>query len=227
MFGFEGDAGEGGEELAVFARRGRLDDGDRRGADQATGFEAARDRLEVFHAHIKTERGPETRVVFPTNRGVGLRRVFVAGEENDATGVRAVRERDARVGRRGQRRGDARNNLKRDARRDERLGFLAPAAEDKWIAAFESHDGFPFAREPHEDGLDIALGAAEAAAFFADEDFFGMVGGQRQNRGRDQIIIDHRVGLADEPMGFEREQLGVAWTGADESDTTGRIKGGG
>ena len=166
MLGAQRDFADGGEELAVLAGRGGLNDGGGRAGRETAGLQAARDRLEIFHAHVNAERRAELGVVFPANRGVGFVRILVAGEKHDGGTVGAVRERHAGIGRRGERGGDAGHDLERNAGVDERLGLLAAAAEDERIAALEADDGFALAREADERALDVALRAAEAAAFF-------------------------------------------------------------
>src|SRR5688500_13337178 len=132
--------------------------------------------------------------------------------------MRAMGERDAGIRRRGEGGGDAGDDFKLDAGRDQRFGLFATAAENKRVAALEADDVFAFAGEPDQRALDVALGAAEAAAFLADKHLFCLWSGQGQNRWRGQIVVDHRVGLADQPRGFDREKLWVAGPGADEED---------
>ena len=145
----------------------------------------------------------------------------MAGEENDAAGMGAVRERDAGVGGGGEGRRDAGNDFEGDAGGHEGLGFFAAAAEDERIAAFEPNDVFALPGKADEGGLDIGLRAAKAAAFFTDEDFFRIGPGEGEDGGGDEVIVDDGVGFADEAVSLEREQLGVAGAGADEGDAAG------
>ena len=68
-----------------------------------------------------------------------LGRVLVAGDEGDGAGQVAVRDRDARVGGRGDPGGDARARPRRHARGAQRLGLLAAAPEHERVAALQPH----------------------------------------------------------------------------------------
>ena len=75
----------------------------------------------------------------PVERGLGLLRVLVAGDEGDRRGVVAVGDRDAGVGGRGDAGGDAGHDLELDPGRAQRFALLAAAAEDERVAALQPH----------------------------------------------------------------------------------------
>ena len=71
------------------------------------------DPRERAHAHVEDERAGEARERGPVERGAGLVRVLVPGDEGHAAGELAMRDRDPGVGRRRDPGGDPRHDLER------------------------------------------------------------------------------------------------------------------
>src|SRR5688572_18352753 len=82
----------------MISRGGGLDDGRGRLAGESAGLEAARDRLEIFHAHVDAQRCAQATVILPTNRRVRLVGILVAGQENDRGAVGAMGEGNTSIG---------------------------------------------------------------------------------------------------------------------------------
>ena len=114
-------------------------------------------------------------------------------------------------------------NLKRDAGFSQGLGFFAAATKNKRVAAFEAHDIFPFARETDERAFNVALRAAEAATLLADENALRIRPDQREDFRRDEVVVDHGIGLLNETMRFQREKLRVAGTRSDEINVSDHV----
>src|SRR5580698_3833284 len=106
----------------------------------------------------------------------------MAGDEGDERTAIAMGQRNSREGRRGYCGGHAGHHFERDSCRGERLGLLAPAPEDEWVATLEAHDAAARAGVFDEDAIDFGLiGAAFLAAFFTSENTLGGGGREAQN----------------------------------------------
>ena len=55
-------------------------------------------------------------------------------------------------------------------------------------------------------------------AFLADIDALGVAPAHVENRRRHQAVVDDDVGLLHQSQGPEGQQIGVAWTRADQID---------
>ncbi len=97
--------------------------------------------------------------------------------------------------------------------RDQCLGFFATATENKWIAAFQTHNDFSFLGLGDDRGRDFFLRHGHVVA---TRNKF-----RRRRREPEQFGIGERV-IHDDFSALEqfrttqREQTGVAGTGADE-----------
>src|SRR5579875_1303655 len=89
------------------------------------------------------------------------------GEERNTRCVVTMRQGNARIGGRGVARRDSWHHLKRNAGLRERHSFFAATAEDKRIAAFESHHGFSAAGTLHEEAIDLLLSHCVATGSLA------------------------------------------------------------
>ena len=106
----------------------------------------------------------------------------------------------------------------------ERLRLFAAATEHERIAALESHDALPLARETHEQRVDLVLPRRLArAAAFADVvqlDRASRVVHRREREQRriGQRVVDDRVADHEQLAAAQREQPGIARARADEID---------
>ena len=91
----------------------------------------------------------------------------MAGEEDDALRVLAVRERHAQSGGGRQPGSDAVDHLHGDAGGQQVFALLAAAAEDEGVAALQPHDVLALARRQDHQPLDEGLRRALAAAALA------------------------------------------------------------
>ena len=147
----------------------------------------------------------------------------VTGDEDAALRVVAVRQREAEARGGAERGGDAGHDVDRHAGFDEDVHFFAAAPEDEGIAALETHDGLAFQRLAHEQLADVVLRHRVVAGHLADEDALGGRRDQVEDAGADQIVIDDDFGRLQQTRAFQRDQFGIAWAGADESDVADRV----
>ena len=127
----------------LFAKRAPLDDGHGRFRRHAVRDERFRPVAEIFRAHQHDLGAGDFGDLLVAQRRGRVRRIAVAGEDREAGAMRAVRERNARVIRRGGTIGrHARHDLEWNFRRRQRLRLLAAATEDVGVAALEPDDAF-------------------------------------------------------------------------------------
>ena len=137
--------------------RAALDDGHRRFRRHSVRDERFRPVAEIFRAHQHDFGAGNFGDLFVAQGRGRVRRIAVAGENGEAGAMRAVRERNARVIRRGHDGRNARHDFERNFFRRERLGFLAAAAENERVAALEPHDGFAFSGPGDDERGDFRL----------------------------------------------------------------------
>ena len=145
----------------------------------------------------------------------------MAGENRELRVVVAVGHRDSRVGWTGDGRADARHDLEGHARGGEFGGFLAAAAEDHRIAAFEAHHGFSGFGFLDDERVDLVLRDRVILGAFAHVDFFAAGLGPLQERGVAQGVVNEHVGAFDEFLGAQRDKTEIAGTGAYEITDSG------
>ena len=102
---------------------------------------------------MAAERDSSLQTTAPRVLVVGL----VAGREGDGACRPAVRQRDARIGRRRDGGGDAGDDDEGDAGVDERFGLFAAAAEDEGIAALQAHHDLPLPGALDEERVELLL----------------------------------------------------------------------
>lgn len=184
---------------------------------QAERNQAGRNFRNIGEPHIDDEGrlgiGEARPVEF--ERLVGL---AVAGDVADAARKSAMGQRDVRRRGAALRRRDPRHDLERYTGALERLGFLAAAAEDERVAALEPDHGASGAGEPHQHAVDLRLRHAMMARLLADIDAGRPLGNKAEYFRRDQPIIDHDIGSADDAGRLEGEQLGIARPRPHEKD---------
>ena len=144
------------------------------------------------------------------------------GHERDGGRELAVRDRDARVGRRGDPGGDPRDDLERDAglQADERL--LAAAAEHERVAALEPHHAPPGARMLEQQPVRLLLRYLLPSALLADVEQLGIGPRAGERRGGDQPVVQDHVGAGDQLGGAHGQEPGIARARADEVDRARR-----
>src|SRR5438094_242296 len=81
------------------------------------------------------------------------------------------------------------------------------------------------ARTIDEEPVDLRLAHAVAAGRLAGVDDLGVRRRLGEQRGGDEAIVDHDVGLAQAPERLQRDELRVAGAGADERDERASIHG--
>src|SRR5262249_23583079 len=139
-------------------------------------------------AHVDHERLPLTRELIPMQFQLAVL-ARVAGDENARLRIVAMSERDAGVRSAAARRGDARHDLERDLALRQRLDLLTAAPEDEWIAALEPQHALAFARELHEQRVDLVLRHLVLAWSLADEHALGIAAHEVEHARRDQAVV--------------------------------------
>jgi hypothetical protein len=98
---------------------------------------------------------------------------------------------------------------------------FAAAPEDERIAALQPDDFAPGQRLAHQERVDCVLRHSVARTLLGHRDELGPDGNQRENRRIDQPVVDDQFGLAQQPCGAHRQQVGIARTGTDQPDFSG------
>ena len=147
----------------------------------------------------------------------------VAGRDHQRLGAVAMSEGDHRRGGASCSGGDAGHDLEGHASLDQRLDLLAAATEDQRIAAFEPHHPLAQLGASHEKRVDLRLAHEVAVALLAGIDALGPRSRQRQDALADETVMDHDVGPLEQAQRLDRQELGIARTGAHEmNDAHGR-----
>lgn len=162
---------------------------------------------QMGHAHQNHLRAGNAGNLIKVQRACGFVVALVAGEHGEVGGVVAMRERDARVIRRGRDGRHARHDLEGNFGLHQRLRLLAPATEDVGIATFEPHDAFARARLGDHQCVELFLG--NVLSFAARNQFAARAGVPEQCRVDQQIVNDH-VGALQQIRAAQREQSRIA-----------------
>lgn len=96
-----------------------------------------------------------------------------------------------------------------------------PPSEDEGVARLQAQHPQAPGRQFHQPQADILLRGGGAAAALAREFQHGAGGGQIQDAGIDQRVIDDMIGLAYSMQRQQGHQAGIAGTGADQPDAAG------
>ncbi len=210
-----GDRPQGGDEGALAGHRPAFDRR-RRLLGVAPGGDQRRRVLgQPLDAHVEDEGAGELGERLPVERGLGLLRVLVPGDEGDRGGVVAVGDRDAGVGGGGDAGGDAGDDLELDPGDAQRLALLAAAAEDEGVAALEPDDALAGSRRLDQPGADLLLGDRGHSRLLADVDQLGVLAGAVERPRRDQTVVEDRVGTGDQRQRPRRHQARVSRPSAD------------
>ena len=202
-------------------RLGRLlDDGRRRVGAHPVVDQLRADDRQGADAHVDDDRlaRPRQRRPVEIDDAVAALRAQMAGREDESRRVIAVRERNPCAGGGPLGRADAGDHHERDAVRCQRLGLLAAAAEDVRIAALEPQHRAAALGQANQQIDDRALFQRVVPRLLADVDAIGRPRQQLEHVLADQMVVEDEVGGAQGLGGLDRQQLGVARTGADERD---------
>ena len=96
--------------------------------------------------------------------------------------------------------------------------LLAGTAEHQRIAGFQPHDALAGAAQRDQQRVDLGLALGMAALALADRQALGVAAAHGDDRLRHQRIVDDDVGLHQQALGAQREQVFGARTGADQRD---------
>jgi hypothetical protein len=132
--------------------------------------------------------------------------------EHDALRQVALREGHAGGGGGGKPRCNPVHDLAGDAGAVERFGFLAPAAENERIAAFQTDDCVTGFRFGNHQALDESLRRRVAAAPLSHFHHARAFAHMHENRAVHEIVDENDVGHAEHAHRFERKQLRIART---------------
>ncbi len=122
----------------------------------------------------------------------------------------------AELGRRRRGGGDAWHDLHIDAAATQELGLLARAAEDRGIAALQTHHPQPPLGKAQHQPADGLLAHAGAAGALADLDLETARRRQGDDLLADQGVIEHRLRALDHPQGPDGQQVHRARPCADQ-----------
>ena len=108
------------------------------------------------------------------------------------------------------------HHLEGNAGVGQRLGFLAAAAENVGIAAFQPHHALPGARQPDQQSVDLGLGLTMVGGPLADIDSFDVWACHGEHLGANQAVVHDYLGLTEQPVGAERQKVCGTGAGADQ-----------
>src|SRR5262245_20473607 len=138
------------------------------------------------------------------------------GDECDGAGAVTVRERDLGTRGRGERSRHAGDDFERDARLTQRLRLLGPAAEDEWVASLQVHDDLSPTNLLNDLPRNVLPALGVGAWKLSDAKALRVRPGKVERAGRSEIVVENKVGLAQNLDGPQSEQARIAGTGADQ-----------
>ena len=112
--------------------------------------------------------------------------------------------------------GDAGDDLDLDAGIAQGCELFAGAAEHERIAALEPHHGLAGARALDHQLLDLVLRDAVVALRLADRDQLDLAAGMFEHASAGEPVVENDIGGFQRAHRLQRQQLGIAGTGADE-----------
>ena len=119
-------------------------------------------------------------------------------------------------------RGDAGDHLHLDAGPLQRGDLLGGAAEHERIAALQPRHAPAGQRLAHQDAIDLLLRRRRPVALLADIDPDRIGAGVSDHGGIDEAVDNEHVGRGDAVDRFQRQQLGIAGSAADERHRAAR-----
>ena len=200
--------------------RAIVDDRGRRLRIDALCDEVAHRLLDTAQPHVYGYglAGPHQGLPIARDRAV----LALSGDEDAGLRVVAVRERYAGISGAAYRRRDARTNLKRHALVGERFDLLAAASEHEGVAALQPQYTLALSGEADQHLTDLALRRGVISRTFADIDALRLPRYEFEDRGIDEPVIEHDVGLLHQAQRAERQEIGIAGAGAHEIDLAHR-----
>src|ERR1700680_3002961 len=146
----------------------------------------------------------------------------MAGHKCHGCRQRAVRHRNPRVRGRGDPGRYARNNLEWNRSVVHRLRFLAAAAEHEGITALEAHDTLSFARELHEQCVNLFLGGRvlrpAALANVVKLRPSSCPRARREQRRIGERVVHDGISGVDELFPSYRDETRITGASTDEED---------
>ncbi len=97
--------------------------------------------------------------------------------------------------------GDTGDDFAGDTGFARRIEFLAAAAEDEGIAAFQAHDLLAGERLAHQQFVDQLLLHRVAAALLRDRNPLDMRRNQREHAFANEPVVDHEIGAFEQARG--------------------------
>lgn len=121
----------------------------------------------------------------------------VTGGQRDHPALVSMRQRHGRIRGTGESGGNAWDDLEWHAGGGQRLDFLAAAAEDQRVAAFQPHHAPAIACQADQERVDILLLHAVVRARLADKDAFGIAPAHIQHFFAHQAVVHDDIGFAE------------------------------
>ena len=157
----------------------------------------------------------------PVHGGDRLGGIFVSGHEHGCGGDAPVGQGNAGIRQHPGGGGDPGHDLERNARVTQTSPLLAAATEYVRIAAFETHHLAAGAGMLDQKLIDLLLGGPLSLSAFAHEQLFAALAGKLEKPLVQNLIIEDEICVREVVRSFNRDQPGIAGTGADEVDVTG------
>ena len=138
------------------------------------------------------------------------------GAEPRRGGHAAKGEGDARKSREGRATRNARDVGPAEAEVLRKLKLFAGAAEDHGVAAFQPNDSKALPCATLNPIVDEGLGRAGLACALADTNQRGIGMREVEDVAVDQAVVEDELGLGQHLGSFQRQQVGIAGTGANQ-----------
>jgi len=172
---------------------------------QARGEQFSGEGCEIVSGHVDDERSVLASDFLPI-RLVRSRLGRAMAAHQDYPGAFAtVGERDTQGGRRGRTRGDPRHHFEGHIGRFESVDFFGKPTEDRRIAAMQTNNAQTAARSLNHSLVDFRLGDALGPTTLAYVLHSGVRPGESQDRIRDEVVVKHDIGPAQQALRFDRQ----------------------
>ena len=179
-----------------------------------------RQRFEVPQTHVDRNGLVGLHQRLPIEVDVTV--LAVAGHEHAGLGVVAMGQRNPGIGRRAGRGCNSGTNLKRNAVFSERFDLLATAPEHEGVTPLETQHALALARETHHQRANVGLRQLVVAWPLAHIDPLDPRRDEVHDAGVGEAIPEDDVGAAHQSKRTQRQQVGIARTGAHEIDLAHR-----
>ena len=134
--------------------------------------------------------------------------------------MRPVRQRYAGVSTDSRRRGHPGDNLERNPGGFQRRHFLPATTENEGVATFQTHHMQALAGETDQQFIDAILRQGMPPGLLAGIHRTRRRRNERNHLIADQIVVHHRLCLADQAIGAQREQFRVTRPSTHQTDFT-------